>query len=404
MMTAVRSIETFRNNIKALSFSRIKVKNRYEVIENRKKFVYTNYVYKRFHGAGVLFVLLLVSGTVCAPPISWRAVPLYVVSFLHQETDSSYIQNDSLTLMALLHEAQKPEHINKRWSHGVPIKNAHYTNTKVELLEALQDDYNFLEGDIRMYEFLGEEGQPEQMSVMWHDPLSNRGLSLSEWLRIGNESGRGLKLDVKEARAVDAVIETVKIAMQKFGLHEDRLIFNADVIDGPGAYGTRLAATFAGSPVNDWLKIEHLMKFHQAFPLSTISIGSITGRRPLGERYSKRQIQTMIAAAKSMGGNISFPLRAEFVDRKVVEQLIPYGQVAVWNSPSTYTPVSIIEGEQFFRKLGVNGAIDLRFANHPLKAATPTSSDSQTIQTASSSMMQTAQNVGLPVNLTTAIP
>jgi hypothetical protein len=212
--------------------------------------------------------------------------------------------------------------------------NAHHTNTKEEMLDALNGDYQWLEGDIR-----------RNPPIMAHDYQSNDGMSLEEWLAIGKESGRGMKLDIKEGESVDAVIA----AVQQSGIPEDQLIFNADVMAGPGGSGRNV------SP-------EDLFKIREAFPNATIAIGTVTGDTDEGTTYTEAQVSDMIALAEAVGGPVMFPLRAELVTPQIVERLEAHGTVAIWNSPSTY-PLSeseVAAAEQRFRDMGVTGIIDLR--------------------------------------------
>ena len=78
--------------------------------------------------------------------------------------------------------------------HISEASNAHLTNTPDELEVALKGNFNFLEGDIR----LNANGVP----VMAHDAEQKTGLTLSDWLRIGKASERGLKADVKSSAAL----------------------------------------------------------------------------------------------------------------------------------------------------------------------------------------------------------
>lgn len=212
--------------------------------------------------------------------------------------------------------------------------NAHHSNTPEEMREALEGDYQWMEGDIR-----------RSPAIMAHDWQSD-GLSLRDWLAIGKESGRGLKLDIKEGESVDSVIEELKRA----DIPQDRLILNADVMAGPGGSGRNI------SP-------EQLQQLRDAFPEATIAIGAKTGRTPEGTTYTEAQVNEMIRLAEEIGGPIMFPLRAELVTPEIVERLSAHGTVAIWNDPSTYPlngEAEIEAAEQRFRDMGVTGIIDLR--------------------------------------------
>lgn len=212
--------------------------------------------------------------------------------------------------------------------------NAHHSNTPEEMREALEGDYQWMEGDIR-----------RDPAIMAHDWQSD-GLSLRDWLAIGKESGRGLKLDIKEGESVDSVIEE----LQRADIPQDRLILNADVMAGPGGSGRNI------SP-------EQLQQLRDAFPEATIAIGAKTGRTPEGTTYTEAQVEEMISLAEQIGGPVMFPLRAELVTPEIVERLSAHGTVAIWNDPSTYplsSDADIEAAEQRFRDMGVTGIIDLR--------------------------------------------
>lgn len=210
--------------------------------------------------------------------------------------------------------------------------NAHHTNTAEEMQEALEGDYQWLEGDIR-----------RDPPIMAHDYQSNDGMSLEEWLAIGKESGRGMKLDIKEGESVDSVIA----AVQASGIPEDKLIFNADVMAGPGGEGRNVAP-------------EDLFKIRAAFPNAIIAIGTVTGETDAGTTYTEAQVSDMIALAEAVGGPVMFPLRAELVTPQIVERLEAHGTVAIWSSPSTYPVDDVAAEEERFREMGVTGIIDLR--------------------------------------------
>lgn len=212
--------------------------------------------------------------------------------------------------------------------------NAHHTNTPAEMTEALQGDYQWLEGDIR-----------RDPPVMGHDWNSNDGMTLPQWLEIGDASGRNLKLDIKEHQSVDGIIE----AVQASGIESDRLMFNADVLQGPGGRGPNVTTA-------------DLQKLREAFPDARIAIGAKTGGTPEGARYSDDHIEQMVAQAEIVGGPVVFPLREDLVTPAIVEELQQYGDVTIWNDPSKASlPQSDIEARrEELKQWGVSGFIDLR--------------------------------------------
>lgn len=225
-----------------------------------------------------------------------------------------------------------------RSREDVPLneqRNAHHSNTVDEMREALEGDYDWLEGDVR-----------RDPPVMGHDYLTSGGLALEDWLEIGGASGRGLKLDIKEAGSIDGIIEAVEAS----GIPEERLMFNIDAVTGPGGSGVN------ASP-------DEVRRLREAFPDAHIAIGAKTGGTSDGTTYTEAQVSEMIALAEDVGGSVFFPLRAELVTPQIVERLEEHGAVSIWNSPRTYEldgPEAIAADEQRFRDMGVTGVIDLR--------------------------------------------
>lgn len=213
-------------------------------------------------------------------------------------------------------------------------RNAHLTNTPEQMQEALEGDYQWLEGDVR-----------RDPPVMGHD-WQEAGLTLDDWLEVGKESGLGLKLDIKDSESVDAVID----AVQEAGIPSDRLILNVDALAGPGGSGYNV------SP-------EQVSELREAFPDARIAIGAKTTGQPDGTTYTEAQVSEMIRIAETIGGPVMFPLRAEFVTPEIVERLSAHGDVSIWNSPGTYPledQAAVEAAEQRFRDMGVTGVIDLR--------------------------------------------
>lgn len=254
---------------------------------------------------------------------------------------------------------------NDTWQPGSPlteVRHCHYTNTKDEVEYALGHDYNFFEGDVRLE--AGVRRLPGldhwREPIMGHDPDDVNGLSLNEWLEVGKASGRGLKLDIKQAAAVPKIIECVKA----HAIDDQKLIFNGDVLRGPGAPGP--LAFLAGRLFQDMTMDQNdLRDIRQEFPQALISLGAYTGGQPQGTTYSPKQLDKLGKIADEVGGPISFPLRAEFVTPEVVAQLKPHGFVSIWNDPSTYSPADLQAETRRFREMGVDGMIDLRNTPHP---------------------------------------
>ena len=256
-------------------------------------------------------------------------------------------------------EEQKPF----RWRDGDSLSlahNAHYTNTPEELQKGLQGNFNFLEGDVwlegavRQIPLLDRFREP----IMAHDPTAVDGLSLAEWLEIAKRSGKGVKLDIKQSAAIEKLIETVR----RSGIPEQRLVFNADVVFGPGMDNSpKLRAL---DVLTDFRSdTEEMLSLRRAFPKATIALGLYTAQQPQGTRYKPEQLASVIDMACQIGGPITFPLRAEFVDEQTVRTLKPYGSVSIWNDPRSYLPDDLEAEKKRFREMGVDGMIDLRDSN-----------------------------------------
>lgn len=247
-----------------------------------------------------------------------------------------------------------------RWKDGDPLseaRNAHYTNTPEELKDAFSKDFNFLEGDVwlegvaRRIPLLDEFREP----IMAHDFHDVEGLKLSEWLELGKASGKGLKLDIKGSAAIPKVIE----AIEEADIPEERLILNADMVDGPG-WVTDTKFKVADKLLDIRSELDEMQLFRDAFPKATLAVGLYTRPAPAGTSYSKEQLEAVSDIADELGGPITFPLRAEFVTPEVVAELKPHGTVSVWNNPRSFLPGDLDEARQKFRDMGVDGMIDLR--------------------------------------------
>lgn len=262
----------------------------------------------------------------------------WVKRFLAHAPASSQVKAE------LLAKAADPE--QSRWNDGDSFskaRNAHYTNTPAELSKALEGDHNFLEA---------------------HAPDNVTGLTLKEWLEVGVASGKGLKLDIKQSAALSKVIEAVKDAE----VPQDRLIINADMEFGPGIRHDLKFRIF--DKISDFkTEVDEMREVRKALPKATIAVGLYTGTKPAGTVYAPSQIYGAIAIAQQLGGPITFPLRADFVTKELVNVLKEHGTVSVWNDPKTYLPDNLKEAERYFRAIGVDGMIDLREMERPQPVA-----------------------------------
>ena len=235
---------------------------------------------------------------------------------------------------ALLRRAAstKPEH--RLWTPDSPLRSmriAHRTNSAADLRSALRSNYNVLEGDVR----LDRSGRP----VMAHDKSQLNGMRLDDWLFFAASSGRAVKVDIKDP---DAIVPTLK-ALRKHHVSGNRLVLNVSV--GPADDKSNAS-------------VGELRLLRTAYPKAVINLSHQS------YPYSKQTIRQLGAIADFVGGRVMFPLRADKVDRKLVESLGQYGAVGIWNTPVTYNPSrkQISKDVRRFRDWGVLGAIDIRRA------------------------------------------
>lgn len=207
--------------------------------------------------------------------------------------------------------------------------NAHRTNTEKELVAALNGKYNWFEGDIRV----GSDGTV----IMSHDRHDQGSIRTDEWIKIGAASGRGLKFDFKEARAIEPVLKMAK----ELGIPDERLIFNCTVLDPRGNYANA--------------SVEQLQNIRRQFPKAIINISF-----PLP--YSAERIYAAAQIAEIVGSPIMYPLRSDQITPAVVRALAVSGIVAAWNDPAKFSPPDIAFETARLRAMGINGMIDLRQA------------------------------------------
>lgn len=263
---------------------------------------------------------------------------------------------DAATRQELHELAEAPT--GDHWTPGAPlseVNHCHYTNTPEELKHALEGGYNFVEGDVRLEGAVRRCGLERwREPIMAHDPQDVNGLSFGEWLDIVGKSGRGVKIDIKQAAALPEILEEI----EERGLPDEMLIFNGDVVTGPGAparlkWGAHLVQDLT-------MDMDDLRAIRREHPRATLSLGAYTGQQPPGTTYSDKTLDHLGRMADELGGPVSFPLRAEFVTPETVGKLKPHGIVSVWNDPKTWAPADVAAETKRLREMGVDGIIDLR--------------------------------------------
>lgn len=200
--------------------------------------------------------------------------------------------------------------------------NAHRTNTPEEMREALDHDYNWLEGDLRR--------RDDGVLVMSHDSgdAEREGLTFDEWLDVGAASHRGLKVDVKESEAMPELLD--KLAAS--GIPQRRLM------------------------VNDGMSADSARSIRAQLPHAWLAINPATNQ---DGHYDSASIARAIEAARAAGGRVAFPLRWDLLDDDVIRELKPYGRISVWTAKSEGTPDDPEAEAERLRARGVDGVIDL---------------------------------------------
>lgn len=236
-------------------------------------------------------------------------------------------------LFELAQRTRSPETL---WLAGMPLshaKNAHSTNTKEHMEEALKEGYNYLEGDLRT------EINPPYALEMRHDKGHESGdnLTFAEWLEVGKASGRGLKIDVKEGDRMPDILD----ALEESGIPTDRLMLNLG--DGD---------------LERWGS-----EIRRRFPDMLVAVNP-TDR--LGEASNEDgpmeawQIDRMLAHAEALGGPVTFVIRFDRLTDEAIRRLQEVGPVSIWNSPGVGGMEDVEEEARTLRDRGVAGVIDLR--------------------------------------------
>lgn len=226
--------------------------------------------------------------------------------------------------------ARRTRNGRTEWSAGKKLseaRNAHSTNTKEQMKEALEHGYNFLEGDLRQ-----EINEPHALE-MRHDKAHESGdnLTFKQWLEIGKAGGRGLKIDVKEPEHMARVLTDVAAA----GVPEELLMFNLGF-----------------SSMDEWGQ-----RIRARFPASRLAFNPPSGEGKL----SDSRIDGLLQQAARFGLPATFVVRIDDLTRTAIQRLEAVAPVSVWNSPYEGRKVgdpSALASQ--LRKLGVTGVIDLR--------------------------------------------
>lgn len=217
--------------------------------------------------------------------------------------------------------AAAPDTTWHKGQHLSEARNAHRTNTKEQFQDALKSGANWFEGDVR----LEIDGSGIEMR---HDKQHESGdnLTLREWLTMGKDSGRGLKLDVKEPEHMAEILKTIK----EVGVPQERLMLNL----GFGA-------------MEKWGA-----EIRKQFPNAILAINPPT-EGTVGAAEARR----MVEQAKKLGGPVTFVVRHDKLSDAAIRefQKLPGATISVWGSGVK----DVARTTDELKRRGVNGMIDL---------------------------------------------
>ncbi|WP_147443566.1 FAM151A/B family protein [Corallococcus sicarius] len=211
--------------------------------------------------------------------------------------------------------------VGTTWTGDLPLseaRNAHRTNTKEQFQAALDSGANWFEGDVRKEI---NSDTPEMRHDSGHEDGDN--LTLHEWLTMGKESGRGLKLDIKEGDQMPAVLDE----LEKVGIPEERLMLNLS-FDDMKKWGPEI---------------------RERFPNAILAINP-----PTSGEVKAGDAAKMVALARELGGPATFVVRHDKLTDEAIQTFLPAGTVSVWGEAKD--PVKA--GEDL-RERGVNGMVDI---------------------------------------------
>ena len=231
---------------------------------------------------------------------------------------------DRVTTRSAPLSTARSQGVDTTWHRGQPLseaRNAHRTNTKEQFQEALASNANWFEGDVR----LEIDGSGIEMR---HDKQHESGdnLTLREWLTMGKQSGRGLKLDIKEPEHMAEILKTIK----EVGIPQERLMLNL----GFGA-------------MEQWGA-----EIRKQFPNAILAINP-----PTEGKVSAADARRMVEQAKKFGDPVNFVVRYDkLTDEAIREfQKHPGAAISVWGSGVK----DVAATTESLKRRGVNGMIDL---------------------------------------------
>jgi hypothetical protein len=220
------------------------------------------------------------------------------------------------------------------WIPGSPpatIHNAHYANTRAQLAFALQGPYNSVEGDIRIR---------DGVAVMEHNKGAPYDLTFDQWATLASRAGRHMRIDIKEAAALPAIVAT----LDRLGVPSGSVTFNLSV-------GQPL------SPANQPMEVVQELRRH--FPVAWVTL-NMALPFSLGCAYA-------VHWAHRLGGHhLAVSVMPGLVSAADVASLrTAFECVNSWNEPRLGA-IDVAAQTAKLRSWGVNGMIDLRAQDDPL--------------------------------------
>lgn len=222
-------------------------------------------------------------------------------------------------------------------ARGGELRFAHGVNSRARLAHFLTAPIDVFEVDVS-WGFL--VGSPNQMlAITAHPPLLQADLSFEEMFETTLESGRVVKIDLKDRMAQDAVLTY----LARTEPPPDRFFLNADMVLGPNGmppiFGPRDGLAWRAALGGDLL----------------VSIGSTTAG-PNGP-YSDDDVRRLLDAAAEIGEPLTICLDAHRleVDRGALDAVVAaHRHVSLWN----WYPADAAMFQRY-RALVSDGFIDL---------------------------------------------
>lgn len=223
---------------------------------------------------------------------------------------------------------------------------------------ALTGGFHSIEGDVSM---VGD------VPVMRHEARDPVSLTFIEWLEIVSAADFAIvKIDVKRDK-VGPIIADLERAIDDFGLREESLLINGDVLEGPGAYGDVSWMEAAYNRLGLEIEEADLIELANAFPSAAVSIGFATGRVPGGGGYTAADVAAVrdvveqlhdIGVRRIVVSARWDLLTVEFVEGMIEERVV----IDIWNNVTLVSPENPeAEAQRLRNRYGdAIGTIDLR--------------------------------------------